>query len=65
MAKSNMTASRIKPAVSELLTLRVLRSERISANFMRVTLGEGRSAVSPRWATSSGSGCSSRSPATP
>lgn len=41
MAKTNMTAVRVKPAVSELLTLRVIRSERISPHFMRVTLGEG------------------------
>ncbi|GGK45111.1 hypothetical protein Ppa06_00770 [Planomonospora parontospora subsp. parontospora] len=41
MAKSSVNAMRVKPAVSELLTLRVLRSERISPHFVRVTLGEG------------------------
>ncbi|GAA3446477.1 hypothetical protein [Planomonospora venezuelensis] len=42
MAETGMTALRVKPAVSEPLTLRVLRSERISPDFMRVTLGEDR-----------------------
>ncbi|MDQ7904946.1 siderophore-interacting protein [Phytohabitans sp. ZYX-F-186] len=41
MARTNLNAVRIKPEVSELLTLRVLRSERISPHFQRVTLGEG------------------------
>lgn len=41
MARTNMNATRVKPENSELLTLRVLRSERLSPHFMRVTLGEG------------------------
>ncbi|MGP3957001.1 siderophore-interacting protein [Nonomuraea sp. 3N208] len=41
MVKTNMTAVRVKAAVSELLTLRVLRRERISPHFMRITFGEG------------------------
>ncbi|MEU8637728.1 siderophore-interacting protein [Amycolatopsis sp. NPDC048633] len=40
MARQNMTASRIKPGTAELLTLRVLRRERISAHFSRVTIGQ-------------------------
>lgn len=39
MARTNMMATRIKPDDAELLVLRVLRSERISPNFARVTLG--------------------------
>ncbi|GIE95510.1 siderophore-interacting protein [Paractinoplanes rishiriensis] len=41
MARSNLHATRIKPEQTELLVLRVLRSERISPGFQRVTLGEG------------------------
>lgn len=41
MARTNIRATRIKPQVSELLTLRVRRTERISPHFIRVTLGEG------------------------
>lgn len=41
MARQNLTATRIKPAISELLTLSVRRSERISPGFQRVTLGGG------------------------
>ena len=41
MARQNLTATRIKPATSELLTLSVRRSERISPGFQRVTLGGG------------------------
>lgn len=40
MARQNMTASRIKPGTAELLTLRVLRRERISPHFSRVTVGQ-------------------------
>lgn len=39
--KTNIRAIRVKPEVSELLTLRVRRSEQISPHFVRVTLGEG------------------------
>ena len=41
MARTNVQATRIKPQVSEMLTLQVLRSERISDHFARVTLGGG------------------------
>lgn len=41
MARTNMTDTRVKPVNAELLTLRVLRRERISPNFARVTLGHG------------------------
>ncbi|MCW4386601.1 siderophore-interacting protein [Salinibacterium sp. SYSU T00001] len=41
MARTNLEAIRQKPEVSELLTLHVLRRERISPNFSRVTLGGG------------------------
>jgi NADPH-dependent ferric siderophore reductase len=41
MARTNMTATRVKPAVERLLTLHVLRRERISPTFVRVTLGGG------------------------
>lgn len=41
MARSNLQATRIKPATSELLTLHVVRRERISPHFARVTLGGG------------------------
>lgn len=39
MARTNMRATRIRPEVSELLTPRVLRRERLSEHFARVTLG--------------------------
>lgn len=41
MVRTNMTATRVKPAVEQLLTLRVVRSTRISPSFARVTLGGG------------------------
>jgi NADPH-dependent ferric siderophore reductase len=40
MARQNLTAARIKPAAAALLTLRVLRRERLSAHFSRVTIGQ-------------------------
>ncbi|MCR6484892.1 siderophore-interacting protein [Amycolatopsis sp. OK19-0408] len=40
MARQNLTATRIKPESAELLTLRVLRRERISPHFARVTIGQ-------------------------
>lgn len=39
MARQNMSKTAIKPADAELLTLRVLRRERLSPHFARVTLG--------------------------
>ncbi|HEX7660355.1 MAG TPA: siderophore-interacting protein [Pseudonocardiaceae bacterium] len=39
MARTNMRATRVKPATTELLTLRVLRREWISPHFARITLG--------------------------
>ncbi len=41
---SNITAGRRKPEVSELLTLHVLRTERVSTGFVRVRLGGGDAA---------------------
>ncbi len=41
MAQSDLVSTRLKPEVSQLLQLHVLRSERISEHFMRVTLGGG------------------------
>jgi NADPH-dependent ferric siderophore reductase len=41
VARSNIASTRVKPEVSELLQLEVLRSERLSPHFMRVTLGRG------------------------
>lgn len=41
MVRTNMQAARIKPERSELAILHVLRSERISPSFVRVTLGGG------------------------
>jgi NADPH-dependent ferric siderophore reductase len=41
MARTNMAQTRIKPAHSELLTLRVLRRHNLSPHFTRVTLGGG------------------------
>ncbi|MGH3487945.1 MAG: siderophore-interacting protein [Actinopolymorphaceae bacterium] len=38
---SNLETARVKPAKSQLLTLHVLRRERISPTFVRVTLGGG------------------------
>lgn len=39
MARDNLSAARTKPEHSALLTLSVLRRERVSPNFVRVTLG--------------------------
>ncbi|WP_175047914.1 siderophore-interacting protein [Microlunatus speluncae] len=39
MARTNLTARRIKPESVELITARVLRRERISEHFIRVTVG--------------------------
>ncbi|MFC5826295.1 siderophore-interacting protein [Nonomuraea insulae] len=41
MARGNLNSTRIKPRTSELLILRVLRRERLSPHFARVTLGGG------------------------
>lgn len=41
MARTNIRATRVKPDNVGLLTLRVLRRERISPHFVRVTLGGG------------------------
>ncbi|ACZ22064.1 siderophore-interacting protein [Sanguibacter keddieii DSM 10542] len=41
MARTNLSATRLKPEVSELLTLEVLRREQVSPSFVRVTLGGG------------------------
>lgn len=41
MARSNMNTTRIKPVEAQLQTMHVLRRERISPNFARVTLGGG------------------------
>ena len=41
MARTNMQTTRVKPERSELLVLHVLRRERISSGFVRVTLGGG------------------------
>lgn len=41
MARTNMQATRVKPERAELIVLHVLRSERISPSFVRVTLGGG------------------------
>jgi NADPH-dependent ferric siderophore reductase len=41
MARTNIQSTRIKPEVSELVTARVLRRERISPHVVRVTLGGG------------------------
>ncbi|WP_433506454.1 siderophore-interacting protein [Pseudonocardia halophobica] len=41
MARTNMRATRIKPEVTELLTTRVVRRERLSPHLARVTLGGG------------------------
>ncbi|WP_263118203.1 siderophore-interacting protein [Cellulomonas fimi] len=48
MARSNVNAGRTRPAGSDLLTVEVLRTERLSPGFVRVTLGgEGAAALSP------------------
>ncbi|WP_199542695.1 siderophore-interacting protein [Prauserella sp. PE36] len=39
MARTNLSSTRVKPATTGLLTLEVLRRERISEHFARVTLG--------------------------
>ncbi|MFF2052965.1 siderophore-interacting protein [Leifsonia sp. NPDC058194] len=41
MARTNMQSTRVKPERSELLVLHVLRRERISTGFVRITLGGG------------------------
>lgn len=41
MARTNLTAARIKPATVELLTLHVLRREQVTPAMARVTLGDG------------------------
>ncbi|HET9141410.1 siderophore-interacting protein [Actinophytocola sp.] len=41
MSRGNLHATRIKPATPDLLTLHVLRRERLSPHFVRVTLGGG------------------------
>ena len=41
MARTNMTATRLKPETSELLTLRVLRRTPVTPHMVRVTLGDG------------------------
>lgn len=41
MARTNLAANRIKPETSELITLTVQRTARISPSFVRVTLGGG------------------------
>lgn len=41
MARTNLNATRVKPRTPDLITLRVLRRERISPHFARVTLGHG------------------------
>lgn len=41
MTRSNLRATRIKPAAVELLTLHVLARQRLSPHFARVTLGGG------------------------
>jgi NADPH-dependent ferric siderophore reductase len=41
VARSNVDAGRRKPETTELLTLHVLRRERVSSGFVRVTLGGG------------------------
>lgn len=39
MVRTNMTATRVKPAAARLLTMHVLRRTRLSPTFMRVTVG--------------------------
>lgn len=41
MARTNLGTTRIKPETVELLTLRILRRERVSPSMARVTLGDG------------------------
>jgi NADPH-dependent ferric siderophore reductase len=41
VARTNMNATRIKPEAGKLTTLEVVRRERISPSFVRVTLGGG------------------------
>lgn len=41
MARTNMTATRVKPTDSGLIQLQVLRREQLSPTFVRVTLGVG------------------------
>lgn len=53
----------VKPAVQDALHLKVLRTERLSPHWARITLGEGISPISSRSDTTSGSGCFFRSAA--
>ncbi|MGA8116671.1 MAG: siderophore-interacting protein [Actinocatenispora sp.] len=41
MVRTNLRSTRVRPATTELLTLRVLRHEQVSPHFQRVTLGHG------------------------
>jgi NADPH-dependent ferric siderophore reductase len=41
MTRTNMSATRVKPAAATLLTLRVLCREQLSPHFVRVTFGDG------------------------
>ena len=41
MARTNMTQMRVKPATDQLITLHVLRRERLTPHVERVTLGHG------------------------
>jgi NADPH-dependent ferric siderophore reductase len=41
MARTNMNATRVKPAEAQLQTMHVVRRERLSSSFARVTLGGG------------------------
>jgi NADPH-dependent ferric siderophore reductase len=60
MARTNMNATRVKPDSPELLTLELVRRERISPSFERVTLGGGDIGLFRPLGSISGSGCSSR-----
>ena len=59
-----LTSRLVKPANQDLLHLTVLRTERLSPHWMRITLGGGEIDASGRWATTSGSASSCRSAAT-
>jgi NADPH-dependent ferric siderophore reductase len=41
VARTNLNSTRVRPRTADLITLRVLRRERISPHFARVTLGHG------------------------
>lgn len=48
MARTNVNSGRTRPAESTLITVEVVRTERISPGFVRVTLGgEGAAALTP------------------